>query len=303
MSSSDLDVAIVGGGPAGLSAAFWLARYRREVRVYDTGEPRNEPTWAVHGYPGLPDTPPLELRRKMREQAIGAGAEVELRSVESLQGEKDSFLLTLQGGERITARRVILAYGRQDLLPPIPGLEAHYGRSVFHCPDCDGPSMLGVRLGVVGWDRPAGELALYLQTWADSVALLANGQEIELNLEQREKLARLGVTLYEQPVVKLVERDGLLEAIELAGGEALEVGGLFFHLGSLPASRLAEQATCEHDEHGYVCTDRSGETTVPGLFATGDITGHPHLVVSAAAEGVTAALAIHRSLLPHERRL
>ena len=150
--SDPVDAVIVGGGVAGLSAALWLARYRRSVRVFDGGEPRNEPAWAVHGYPGLVDPSPTELRRRLYEQATGAGAELGTREVRRVSGTRDDFSVELDDGTVVAARRVVLAYGLVDHLPDIPDIEAFYGTSVFHCPDCDGPGVEDHRIGVVGWD-------------------------------------------------------------------------------------------------------------------------------------------------------
>ena len=140
-SKTPYDVIVVGGGPAGLSAGLWLARYRRRVRVIDANDPRNMPTWAVHGYLGLEDPAPTELRRIAREQAVHAGAEVEAGCVERIDGDKDDFRVTLSDGRVLSARRVLLCTGLKDIVPEIPGLDEFYGTSIWHCPDCDGPSV------------------------------------------------------------------------------------------------------------------------------------------------------------------
>ncbi|HEX9106357.1 MAG TPA: FAD-dependent oxidoreductase, partial [Longimicrobiales bacterium] len=129
MSPGHYDVVVVGGGPAGLSAALWLARFRRRVHVVDGGHPRNRATWAVHGYPGLPDLPPDELRRRLRDQAIGAGAEVRGGRILAIGGTRDDFSLDVDDGSALRARRVLLAFGLRDELPPLPGLEEAYGTS------------------------------------------------------------------------------------------------------------------------------------------------------------------------------
>lgn len=298
-----LDTIVIGGGLAGLSAAIWLARYGRRVRVYDTGEPRNEPTWAVHGYPGIPDPPPLELRRRLRDQAVGAGAEILPGEAVDVEGEKDAFRVRLADGSAATSRRVVLAFGRHDLVPDIPGIEHLYGRSVFHCPDCDGPSLAGARVGVIGSDRHAANVALYLRYWTDQLMLLTHGEPDGLDDGQRRALEENGVAVRTERIERATERNGLLSGVVLEGGGEIPLEGLFFHRGSVPACEVAERLGCACDERGYLHTDRSGETTVPGVYAAGDITGFPHLAIRAASEGVLTALSIHRSLLPGRLRL
>lgn len=297
------DAAVIGGGPAGLSSALWLARYRRHVLVLDDDRPRNEAAWAVHGYPGLPDPDPAALRQRIRTQAEEAGAVFDLRRASAVDGRKDGFRIQFGAGEPVAARRVVLAYGRQDRVPDLPGLREIYGRSVFHCPDCDGPSVTGARVGVLGHDREAAALALYLLTWAERVTLLTNGLEPDLDEKARAVLERHGVPLVTGAIRSLESRGGRLREARLED-RALALDALFFHWGSDPTSSLGPTAGCECDDGGRIRVDpRTLETSVPGVYAAGDIVGRPYLAIAAAADGVRAALAIHRSLLPPEFEL
>ena len=291
------DAVVVGGGMAGLSAAHWLARYRRSVCVFDAGAPRNEPAWAVHGYPGLVDPAPMELRRRLFEQATGAGAEVVNGIARGVTGEKNAFRVEADCGT-VSARRVVLAYGLRDHIPDIENIESLYGVSVHHCPDCDGPSVADGRVGVIGWDRDAAKLALYLRHWAASVALLAHGTALDLSAEAHAVLREAEIAIHEPAVVRVHGKGGHLTHAELTGGERVELDAIFFHLGSEPRSDIAARIACATDRAGYVTIDHGQETSVAGVYAAGDLTGHPHLAVTAAAEGVRAAMAIHRSLLP-----
>jgi thioredoxin reductase len=297
------DAAVIGGGPAGLSSALWLARYRRSVLVLDDGRPRNEAAWAVHGYPALPDPDPEALRRRIRDQAQEAGAAFDTLRAAGIDGGKDSFRIELEEGPPIMARRVVLAYGRQDRVPDLPGIRELYGRSVFHCPDCDGPGVVGARVAVLGHDRDAAALALYLLTWAERVALLTNGLEPDLTDDAREVLERNGVAVITRAVHALESRDGALREARFDQG-AIALDALFFHWGSDPTSRLGPTTGCECDDGGRILVDpRTMETSVPGVYAAGDIVGRPYLAITAASDGVRAALAIHRSLLPPEFEL
>jgi thioredoxin reductase len=297
------DVVIAGGGPAGLAAALWLGRYRRRVAVVDQGEPRNEPAWAVHGYPGLADPSPVELRRRLYEQALGAGAEVRQGEVIRVDGVRDEFTVRLRGGDVLRTRRVILAYGLRDYLPDIDGIEELYGTSVFHCPDCDGPAVADTRIGVLGWDRHGAGLALYLRHWSEHVTLLPHNRDVALDEKAMAVLENAGIARREGAIRRVEGHGGNLTQVEFDDGSALRLDALFFHLGSEPRCELAEALDCELDDDGYVKVDRGQETSRPGVHAAGDITGPPHLASIAAADGVRAALAIHRSLLPPSHQL
>lgn len=297
------DVLIIGGGPAGLAAGLWLARYRRRVQVVDAGAPRNHPSWAVHGYPGLPDMPPEELRRRFREQALGAGAELASGRVTAVEGECDDFRVTIDAADTIKARRLLLAFGLRDELPTLPGLLEAYGTSVFHCPDCDGPSTVGADIAVYGHDNPAAALALYLLTWAGRVTLLTDGREPAFTSDAGQTLTAEGIAVREEKIARLDAPGGHLRRVELETGPGVAAEALFFHLGVIPGSDLGTRLGCRLDEHGHLAIDSSQETSVKGVYAAGDIAGPPFLASSAAASGVRAALSMHRSLLPARRRL
>ncbi|HUG39351.1 MAG TPA: NAD(P)/FAD-dependent oxidoreductase [Longimicrobiales bacterium] len=299
MSGEAWDAVVVGGGPAGLSAALWLARYRRRTLVLDDARPRNEAAWAVHGYPGLPDPTPVQLRQRIAEQATTAGAVLERCRVDRVSGSKGEFVVEVGPADRLAAHRVVLAYGRRDRVPSLPGLNDFYGTTVFHCPDCDGPGMAGCELAVLGHDRAAAGLALYLLTWAEGTTLVTNGLEPELDADAVRTLEAEGVAIRSEPVEALEGGAGQLARVTFDGAPPLEVQGLFFHWGTAPSSTLAQRAGCACDEIGDIQVDRrTMETSVPGIHAAGDIVGHPHLAITAAAQGVRAALAAHRSLLP-----
>ncbi|HSH46518.1 MAG TPA: NAD(P)/FAD-dependent oxidoreductase [Longimicrobiales bacterium] len=188
MTDTVFDAVVVGGGPAGLSAALWLARYRRTTLVLDDEQPRNEFAWAVHGYPGIPDPHPAELGDQLKEQAADAGARFHHCRVAAVKGRKGAFEVRDEAGLATRARRVIMAYGRTDQLPDVPGLLELYGRSVFHCPDCDGPDMLDRDVGIIGHDQGAATLALLLRTWARSTTLLTDGLDPDLEPAARDAL-------------------------------------------------------------------------------------------------------------------
>jgi thioredoxin reductase len=304
MSGNDLyDVIVVGGGPAGLAAALWLARYRQRVRLFDRGNPRNEPTWAVHGYLGLDDPPPMELRRIGREQAERAGAEIVEATVRSVGGEKDGFRVTLEDDAELRCRRILFATGLRDIIPEIPGLTDFYGSTIWHCPDCDGPTAEGLRVGVIGWGTQIAAFCMQMLTWTDRLVILTHGREPELSPPVRAALQRNGIPVRTDALVRIQGSGGRVERVVFADGSHEEFDTIFFHIATGPGSSLPAELGCEANEEGILQVDADFETTVPGAYAAGDIVHGSKLAIRAAADGTRAAIGIFRSLIPEHRRL
>ena len=297
------DTIVVGGGPAGLAAATWLARYRRKVVVFDAQDPRNKETWAVHGFFGRDEVPPMELRRIGREQALSAGAELEAASVEKVEGAKDGFRVTLSDERTFRARRVLFAVGLKDIKPEVPGFDDFYGTSIWHCPDCDGPSVVDKRVGVIGWGKGIAKYCLYMLTWTRDLTVLTHSHPKEMDAETRAALEEHGIAIRTEAVTALEGRDGCIQRVRFHDGTSLEVDAVFFHIASGPGSTLPTDVGCRADEEGIVEVDGDFETSVPGVYAAGDITPGSRLVIRAAWEGTRAAIGIHKSLIGDDRRI
>ncbi|HEX2077904.1 MAG TPA: NAD(P)/FAD-dependent oxidoreductase [Longimicrobium sp.] len=297
------DVVVIGGGPAGLSGALWLARYRRKVRVFDAEDPRNAATWAVHGYPGLPEVSPQELRRTVKLQAVDAGAEYEPGVVLSVEGEKDDFRVNLEDGRTFGARRLLLATGLKDIVPEIPGLQDFYGTSIWHCPDCDGPSVVDVKVGVIGWGRQIAAYCMYFLTWTDRLTVLTHGHPPELEEKAAAALERWNIPVRQNVIERIEGEEGRVQRVVFNDGDTEDFDAMFFHIASGPGSSFAADLGCQADEEGILEIDGEYQTTVPGVYAAGDIVPGSRLAVRAAAEGVRAAIGIHKSLIPDDRRL
>ena len=297
------DVVVIGGGPAGLAAGLWLARYRRSALVVDAGDPRNAETWAVHGYPGVDEVAPYELRRRMKEQALAAGAEFRAGMVDAVQGREDDFRVSLSDGHELRARRVLLCTGLKDILPEIPGFDELYGKSIWHCPDCDGPGAAGMRVGVLGWGRQIAAFCTYMLTWTDRLTILTHGHSPELPEKSRDALERFGIPVRTGVIERLEGQAGCIERVVFHDGEVAEFDAMFVHIASGPGSTLAADLGCEADEDGILEVDNDHLTTVPGVYAAGDITPGSRLAIRAASEGVRAAIGIHKSLIPEERKV
>jgi thioredoxin reductase len=289
------DVLIVGGGPAGLSAALVLARCCRRVLVCDTGRPRNAAAESMHGYLSRDGTPPAEFLRIAREQLAPYGVECRHEEVVDLGGAAGSFEATLAGGERVHARRVLLATGVVDLVPDLPGFAALYGRSVHHCPYCDGWEERDRRIAVYGRARAGYELALGLLSWSRDIALCTDGPS-RLKSHDRARLDEHGITVQEAKVARLEGADGRLERIVFADGTALERDALFFTTGHRQTSALAAKLACKFTRGGAIWVGSGECSSVAGVYVAGDASRDAHLVIVAAAEGAKAAVAINQEL-------
>jgi len=301
--TEQFDVAVIGGGPAGLAGALWLARYRLKTILLDAERPRNAATSAIHGYLGLEDIPPDELRRIGRRQVLNAGAEFRGVVVSTVEGEKDAFRINPQDGPSFGARRILFATGLHDEIPEIPGLLDFYGRSIWHCPDCDGPSATGMRIGVLGWSPRIVAFCMTMLTWTDRITLLTHGHRPDLPKRSREALERFSVPVIHQEVERLSGQDGQVEEVHFLDGSTAEFDALFFQLECAPGSTLPGSLGCETDEEGNLTIGPDHETSVAGAYAAGDITHGSKLAIRAAGEGTRAAIGIHRSLIPPERQV
>lgn len=298
------DVAVIGGGPAGLAGALWSARYRLKTLLIDAERPRNAPTRAIHGYLGLEDVPPEELRRIGRRQVLHAGAEFRGVVVSSVEGEKDAFRIHPQDGPSLEARRILFATGLHDAIPEIPGLLDFYGQSIWHCLDCDGPSATGKRIGIIGWSPRVVAVCMTMLTWTDRITLLTHGHRPDLSDRSRAALERFSIPVIHHEVERLTgDADGQVKRAHFPDGSTEPFDALFFQLVSIPGSSLHGSLGCEVDDEGILQISPDHETSVPGAYAAGDITHGSRLAIRAAAEGTRAAMGIHRSLIPTERRV
>lgn len=293
------DCIIVGGGPAGLSAALMLGRCRRRVLLCDLGQQRNLRAREIHGYLTRDGTSPAEYLRIARAE-LGRYGTIEWRELEIVDAYRDGdrFLVRGADGTRLTSRRLLLATGVTDDLPDLDGLPALYGTSVHHCPYCDGWEWRDRPLAVYGCDEKGAGLALILTAWSSDVLLCTGGSP----LPEREgaRLSAAGIGVREEPILRLEGSDGMLERIVFAGGVAIPRSALFLSCGHRQRSSLAERLGCRFTEGGAVDTGKCEATNVTGLYVAGDASKEAQFVVVAAAEGAEAGMAIHRALVEEE---
>ncbi len=298
------EVAIVGGGPAGLSAAIWLGRYLHSVVVVDAGDPRNWETRGIHGYLGLEGVTPAELRGRGRDDARRFGATlIDAAVTHAAKTDDDDFELWLDSGATIRASRILLAIGVHDVWPDVPGLEKCYGATAHVCPDCDGYEARGLKTVVIGSGRKAAGLALALTTWTREIVICTNGIAAGITSEILGKLDALNIPILEAPIEKITSNDKEARSVDLGGGMCLDCDQIFFAIGQEPSDDLGAQLGCERDDIGRVVTDMHFHTSVWNVFAAGDIIHGPQMAIAAAGIGAVAAVSIHHSLLPDQRKL
>ena len=286
------DVAIVGGGPAGLAAALVLGRVRRRVLLLDADDPAHGVSEAVHGLFGHDGTPPFDLRRTGQEQLRPyESVTTRMATVEEVRLTPSGFSV-VAGGTPSEAAVLLLATGMRYELPPIEGVAEVWARGAYHCPYCHGWEVRDRPLAVYG--AGAAHLALILASLSDDIVLLTDGSS-DLDHDEAEHLRQRGIAIREDPVARLESERGKLARVVFADGSTDDRTGLFF-IPTFTPSPLPAQLGCELDDSGAVVIDGDGRTSAPGVYAAGDATPDKKSVVLAAAAGSRAAYSINVGL-------
>jgi thioredoxin reductase len=302
MRSDKYDVAIVGGGAAGLSAALVLARSRRRVVVLDAGDPRNAPATHMHNFLSRDGMPPAELLAVGRAEVIGYGARILSATVTGLESTSDGFCVRLHDGRTVSARRLLFATGLTDELPDLPGVRERWGRDVLHCPYCHGYEVRDQPVGVLGSGPKSVHQALLVRQLSQDVVFFGH-TVAELAAADRERLGARDVRIVEGQVGRLIIEDDRLTGVQLADGTVVPRSAIFvtprFVANHEIIARLG--ADTEHTVLGtWVKTDASGRTSLPGVWAVGNVADVAAFVVEAAAAGARAAAAVNGDLVEED---
>jgi thioredoxin reductase len=297
------EAAIVGTGPAGLSAALALGRARRATLLIDGGPGRNAPSDGVHNFLSRDGITPSDLRKIALEQ-LADYSTVEIRDglVHRGSAADDEFELTLADGDRVQARRLLLATGVVDDLPDIPGLAERWGHGVVHCPYCHGWERRDLPLAVLALGEASVRQAIHLRRFSPDLVLCL-GTDFELDQDQRNLLAASNVTVLDKALAGVGGDGATLQWLDFADGSRLERSALFVHAPLRQRSDLAAQLGCRILDDGAVEINDLGQTSIPGVYAAGDMARRPALPVAgaqvtlAAAEGTLAAMVIDQELL------
>ncbi|MFE9836873.1 NAD(P)/FAD-dependent oxidoreductase [Streptomyces sp. NPDC005551] len=296
------EAVVVGGGTAGLSAGLVLGRARRTTLVVDSGEPRNAPAAHMQGYLSRDGMPPTEFLAEGRREIERYGVElVRDRAVDVSRDGAGEFEVTLAAGRTVHARRLVVATGLADELPPVPGVAERWGRDVLHCPYCHGWEVRDEPFGVLATGPMSIHQALIVSHWSKDVRLfLHTVDEDTLPDEDLRRLAAAGVDVVPGEVAGLVTADDRLTGIRLADGTVHDRAVLFVAARLSPRTELLEKLGAEFHETAfgtYPVVDETGRTTVPGVWAAGNATSHAEQVVNAASAGYRAAAALNGDLV------
>ena len=293
----NVDCLVIGAGPAGLTAAIYLARFRRDIAIVDSGHSRAAYIPRTRNYPGFPDgISGPELLERLRSQAERYGARVETGLVDSLEKDGDAFVAGF-GAEPIRARRVLLATGIVDKEPEMRDFKEAVRRGCIRlCPICDGFEVTDTAVAVYGPAKSAASHALFIRTFVREATVLLPRNDEPMDAEERASLARCGVHIADSPVAEVYITEDNRAGVRTADGKVLVFDTLYPSLGSRPRVEIATQLGARTDEGGHVIVSHHQETSVPGLYAAGDAVATLHQISVATGEAAIAATAMHNAL-------
>jgi thioredoxin reductase len=292
------DVIVVGGGSAGLSAALTLGRSRRRVLVLDGGEPRNAVAAHMHGVLGHDGRPPLELLAMGREELARYGVERRSATASGARLE-DGGVVVVADGEEVRARRLVVATGLSDTLPDVPGIEQHWGAGVVLCPYCDGWEHRDERIAVLATSPGSVGYAQLLRQWSSDLVFLT-GDIPEPEVADLAGLAARGIQIERRGIHSIVADGDRLRGIELADGEVLAVDVIFTHTKVTPNDSLLRALGADLNQDGWAVVDASGRTSVPSVWAIGNLVSASANVPVSIAAGSMAGGAINMDLVAED---
>jgi thioredoxin reductase len=296
LQTNDFDAIVIGGSVAGLSAALLLGRACKRVLVCDSGKPRNHIAHASHNYFSRDGIAPAELLQIGQEQL--QPYDVEIRQGEVIDAENlgEHFKVTLSNGDQFLGRKLLLATGMKDTLPPIEGFAELWGNSVFHCPYCHGWEVRDQPLAIYGKGEAAFEQAFMLTGWSRDLVLCSDGAA-ELSDKQRQQLLNWEIQIREEKIARLEHQAGELTGIIFTNHEVLPRRGILLRPQSHQHSDLAAKLGCKLDSNDLVEVNDFKQTSVTGVYAVGDASSPLSQISWASASGMIAASFVNRSLI------
>ena len=293
-----LDCLVIGGGPAGLTAAIYLARFRRHVRVVDSGASRASLIPLSHNYPGFPDgITGRDLLLRLREQARRYGAVLTAGQVDDLHLTESGTFAARSGTERIEAKRVLLATGVVDVEPVLPQVrDAIRSGLVRHCPICDGFEVIGKKVAVIGRGLKGVTEALFIRHFTEQLTLFTLGGRHEIGDEDRVRLEANGILFVDEALAEVCTEQGAIVGVTTRTGKTFRFDTLYSALGCNVRSQLAQRVGAACDGNGQIVVDDKLCTSIPGLYAAGDVANDLNQIAVAAGHAAIAATCIHNAL-------
>jgi thioredoxin reductase (NADPH) len=303
------DCVIIGAGPAGLTAAEYLARFHRRVVTLGVGGPTPrllsiDRTYNLPGYPS--GVPGAVLLARLREQAEAMGALLREETATCIEGQDGDFLVHLSDGGWLRAKKIVLAMGVHDRHPDIPGIKPHIGKFVRYCPVCDGYEHSGKHLGILGSGGPVARHALFLETFSNHITIFLHGKSAETLGAYRQTLKDRGIEVFESRVARIIEETNDAQADDESpykgSGVCLEDGTehplavLYSALGCDLHLDPVKPLGLNLDEDGYILTDCNQQTNAPGVYAAGDLVSQINQISVAFGQATIAAVHIHNAL-------
>jgi thioredoxin reductase len=296
---SSFDVAIIGGGFAGLSSALLLGRYIRPTVIFDSGNTRNSVTRQVHGYLGNENVCPTQLIKKAWKDVMQyRSIKVINEKIEKVSKYKDIFLLTTAKRSYIKCRYVIMATGIEDIKPSIKNFVKFDGNGAWHCPHCDGFQSTGKRLIIISSSDKGINYAKEFLGWTEDITLFTN-DIYKIKLEELDEAKKLKIKIVQNdiPVKITVNKKGSMTGVVCKSGRLYLGDIIFYYIGYKVRNQIARQLGCEVDDQGFVKVNKMQQTTIPNVYAVGDIATDRHYVVLAVASGALAAISIYETLI------
>lgn len=297
MSEPMYDAVIIGGGPAGLSAALVLGRARKQVVVIDEGRPRNKVTRETHGFLTRDGISPSEFRRIAQEQiSVYPSVRFVEDTAAAVTGVDGDFQITTGQGTIYRSKKLLFAVGKKDSPLDINGLADVYGKSAFVCPYCDGWELRDQPLVVISNGAGAFHFAKLIAGWSERYTICTNGPD-EWTEEQCEELKQHNIPVFNAPIESIESSDGMVEQVVLEDGTRIPCTGIFFAPKLMSGSDLPASIGCEFNEAGSIVVDAYGKTSVPGVYSAGDAATEMYQAIAAASSGSIAAAGLNGELL------
>jgi thioredoxin reductase (NADPH) len=292
-----IDCLVVGGGPAGLTAAIYLARFRRSVQVVDAGSSRASLIPTSHNYPGFPEgIGGRDLLARLREQARRYGAVLTAGHVNGIDRTQAGFAANC-GTDRIEARTVLLATGVMDVEPDLPNLkDAIRSGLVRHCPICDGYEVIDKQVAVIGKGIKGVNEARFIRHYTNKLTLFTLGSQHDISDDDLASLRREGIAIVYERVAEVCTERGAIVGLKVANGVTYRFETLYSALGCGPRSELAKALGAQCDDAGQIVVDEKLRTTVPNVYAAGDVANDLNQIAVGTGHAAIAATAIHNVL-------